>query len=140
MQRADASQVRSTARVLIVVEHAIRAGVIRLALNHGTFLTRITPTETEAATAVEEWRPQLIVLDMELGSGRCLERMWAAATHEGRIPVIALTRRGDLAMKLEAFDRGVDDMLTVPFSPEELVARTLAVMRRTYSGRSGSRR
>ena len=53
------------------------------------------------------------------------------------LPVIALTRRGDLKTKLAAFERGVDDILTVPFSPEEFVARTLAVMRRTY--REGGR-
>jgi DNA-binding response OmpR family regulator len=50
----------------------------------------------------------------------------------GRIPTIALTRRGDLRAKLDAFERGVDDILTVPLSPEELIARTLAIMRRTY--------
>jgi DNA-binding response OmpR family regulator len=46
--------------------------------------------------------------------------------------VIALTRRGDLKSKLAAFEQGVDDILTVPFSPEELVARVLALMRRSY--------
>ena len=46
--------------------------------------------------------------------------------------MIALTRRGDLQTKLAAFDHGVDDILVVPFSPEELVARVLAVLRRTY--------
>jgi DNA-binding response OmpR family regulator len=46
--------------------------------------------------------------------------------------VIALTRRGDLKSKLQAFEQGVDDILTVPFSPEELVARVLALMRRSY--------
>ena len=48
------------------------------------------------------------------------------------MPVIALTRRGDLKAKLTAFERGVDDILTVPFSPEEFVARVLVIMRRTY--------
>jgi DNA-binding response OmpR family regulator len=43
-----------------------------------------------------------------------------------------LTRRGDLKAKLSAFGRGVDDVLTVPSSPEEFVARVLAVMRRSY--------
>jgi DNA-binding response OmpR family regulator len=47
------------------------------------------------------------------------------------VPVVALTRRGDLRAKLAAFDQGVDDLLSVPFSPEELVARVLAVLRRT---------
>jgi CheY-like chemotaxis protein len=48
------------------------------------------------------------------------------------VPVISLTRRGDLKSKLAAFERGVDEILTVPFSPEEFVARVLALMRRTY--------
>lgn len=50
------------------------------------------------------------------------------------MPVIALTRRGDLKTKLAAFEAGVDDILTLPFSPGEFVARILAVMRRTYRG------
>ncbi len=43
-----------------------------------------------------------------------------------------MTRRGDLKTKLAAFEQGVDDVLSVPFSPEELVARVLVVLRRTY--------
>jgi DNA-binding response OmpR family regulator len=45
-------------------------------------------------------------------------------------PVLGLTRRGDLATKLQAFDLGVDDILTVPFSPEELLARSIVITRR----------
>ena len=48
------------------------------------------------------------------------------------IPTIVLTERGDLKTKLRAFEQGADDFITVPVSPEELVARTLALMRRTY--------
>ena len=61
-----------------------------------------------------------------------MERRGDATVQDDRLPVIALTRRGDLKAKLAAFERGVDDILTVPFSPEEFVARVLAVMRRTY--------
>jgi DNA-binding response OmpR family regulator len=43
---------------------------------------------------------------------------------------LGLTRRGDLKTKLKAFDLGVDDILTVPFSPEELLARSIVVTRR----------
>jgi DNA-binding response OmpR family regulator len=46
-------------------------------------------------------------------------------------PVLGLTLRGDLKTKLKAFDLGVDDILTVPFSPEELLARCIVITRRT---------
>jgi len=46
-------------------------------------------------------------------------------------PVLALTRRGDLKTKLRAFDLGVDDIITVPFSPEELLARAIVITRRS---------
>ena len=51
-----------------------------------------------------------------------------------RLPAIALTRRGDLKGKLAAFEQGADDILAIPFSPEELLARVLAVTRRAYGG------
>ena len=45
-------------------------------------------------------------------------------------PALGLTRRGDLKTKLHAFDLGVDDILTVPFAPEELLARAIVITRR----------
>ena len=45
--------------------------------------------------------------------------------------MLGLTRRGDLQTKLRAFDLGVDDILTVPFSPEELLARAIVITRRS---------
>ncbi len=45
-------------------------------------------------------------------------------------PVLGLTRRGDLKTKLRAFELGVDDILVTPFSPEELLARSLVITRR----------
>jgi len=66
--------------------------------------------------------------------GTILERLGAELPRADRLPVIALTRRGDLATTLAAFEWGVDDVLVEPFAPEELVARVLAVMRRAYGG------
>jgi DNA-binding response OmpR family regulator len=48
-------------------------------------------------------------------------------------PLIGLTRREDLRNKLGAFEAGVDDILTVPFAPEELLARVIALLRQSYS-------
>src|SRR6202040_1314633 len=49
------------------------------------------------------------------------------------VPVIGLTRRGDLKHKLAAFEADVDDIMTVPFAPEELLARVIVLARRAHN-------
>ena len=91
-----------------------------------------SPPPPAAVEVLADWRPHLAVVDMDLARGEMLARLgYTAPPGAARVPVVALTRRGDLQAKLEAFEQGVDDLLSVPFSPEELVARVLAVLRRT---------
>ena len=129
---ADVRPLPSPARALLVIDQPVLAELVQLALGHGAYLTQVAPTLAAALAALRDWRPHLAVVDMDLAGGAILERLGHAAPGGERLPVIALTRRGDLRTKLAAFERGVDDILTVPFSPEELVARILALMRRTY--------
>jgi DNA-binding response OmpR family regulator len=121
-----------TARVILVVDQPVLAGVIQLALAHGPYMTQVATTTAAATAVLRSWQPHLAVIDMDLVNGTLLDRLGAEEPSPRPMPMIALTRRGDLATKLTAFDQGVDDILTVPFSPEEFVARTLALMRRTY--------
>jgi DNA-binding response OmpR family regulator len=72
---------------------------------------------------------------MELGGPELLQGLMRSGEEHPSIPVMGLTRRGDLQTKLDAFDQGVDDILTVPFSPEELLARVLVITRRIYRQR-----
>jgi hypothetical protein len=51
----------------------------------------------------------------------------------GRLPVIGPTRGSDLKSKFAAFAAGVDEILTGAFAPEELLARVIALLRRSYS-------
>jgi DNA-binding response OmpR family regulator len=124
-------RLRSPARALLVIDQRVLADV-SLALNHGHYIIRVASTGQEATSAVADWSPHLVVLDMDIEGNEMLKRFGPATLEGGRLPVIALTRRGDLQSKLAAFEQGVDDILTIPFSPEELVARVVAVMRRTY--------
>jgi DNA-binding response OmpR family regulator len=124
-------RLRSPARALLVIDQPVLAEVVKLALGHGHYITRVAQTVDGAAVALTEWRPHLAILDMDIAGSAILDRL-RPAQQAGPLPVIALTRRGDLKAKLAAFERGVDDILTVPFSPEEFVARILAVMRQTY--------
>ena len=124
-------RLRGPARALLVIDQTVLAEVVSLALSHGSYITRVVATGREAAATETEWSPHLVVLDMDIEGNTILQR-FAAASLSGGPPVIALTRRGDLESKLDAFEQGADDILTMPFSPKELVARVVAVMRRTY--------
>jgi len=120
-----------SARVLVMVDQPLIVEVIKLTLNHGVYVTREAQDVSEATAALGEWRPHLAVIDMDIGGSRLLEHMASLGDESSlRTPVLALTRRGDLQTKLAAFERGVDDIMTIPFSPEELLARVLVITRR----------
>jgi DNA-binding response OmpR family regulator len=130
-----ARRLEGTARVLLVTDQPVLAKLISLTLNHGTFAVRAVDNVAEATVRLGRGDPHLVILDMDIeatGGERVMEEIGYAGSRAARVPVIALTRRGDLHTKLAAFDRGVDDIITVPFSPEELLARALAVVRRAY--------
>jgi DNA-binding response OmpR family regulator len=117
----------------VLLDRAPLIELVRLTLNHGVYTVRSVPTPDALEGVVDEWQPHLVVLDMDL-NGIDLMAMLRGRTEGGtRLPVIGLTRRGDLRTKLAAFDAGVDDILTIPFAPEELLARVIAVLRRAYS-------
>jgi DNA-binding response OmpR family regulator len=120
-------------RALVVLDQPLIAETITLTLNHGRYRARTARTLPEASTLLRAWQPQLAVVDVDLGGPTLLAQLGLPAAAQGtRIPVLALTRRGDLKAKLAAFAQGVDDILTVPFAPEELLARTLVLTRRAY--------
>ncbi len=109
------------------------ADLIKMTLNHGVYMTRLATTVAAAAAVLDEWQPHLVIFDADLDGPQVMQQVAARAAGGARLPAIALTRRGDLRSKLAAFDWGVDDILTVPFAPEELLARVVAVLRRSYS-------
>jgi len=78
-----------------------------------------------------QWKPHLLLLDIDLEAGAAIQLIDDARTG-GPMGVIALTRRSDLRGKLDAFERGADDYIGVPFVPDDLVARAGAVLRRTH--------
>jgi two-component system KDP operon response regulator KdpE len=122
-------------RVLLVIEDRALANTIDLTLRHGGYLRRAEATLDAARAAISEWKPHLLLLDIDLEAGAGIQLIDEARSG-GPIGVIALTRRSDLRGKLDAFERGADDYIGVPFVPDDLVARTRAVIRRTL-GKAG---
>ena len=122
-------------RVLIVMDDHPLTKVVALALNHGVYIQRIESTFEGARRAILEMRPHLAVIDVAADDGRAIALVDERAG-EQRLPVIALTRRGELAQALAVLDRGADDIITVPFVPADLIARVHALIRRVYGERS----
>jgi DNA-binding response OmpR family regulator len=128
----EAAQESEARRALVLHDRPLVVDLIELTLNHGVFAVRSARTLAEADAILAHWRPHLAVVDMDHDdSTALLGRLGASNTlRRSLTPALGLTRRGDLATKLRAFDLGVDDILTVPFSPEELLARAIVITRR----------
>ena len=123
---------RGPARILLVLDRPVLVELIKMTLNHGVYTTRQATDPAEITTALWEWLPHLALVDMDLDGTRVMALLGSTPVGGVRLPVIGLTRRGDLKTKLAAFEAGVDDILTVPFAPEELLARVIALVRRAY--------
>jgi two-component system, OmpR family, alkaline phosphatase synthesis response regulator PhoP len=117
---------------LVLHDRQLVVDLIELTLNHGLFVVRAAGNLAEADAILSRWSPDMAVVDMDNeDSADLLKRLGASNTlRRSLTPILGLTRRGDLATKLRAFDLGVDDILTVPFSPEELLARSIVISRR----------
>jgi two-component system, OmpR family, alkaline phosphatase synthesis response regulator PhoP len=119
-------------RALVLHERPLVVDLIQLTLKHGLFVVSAASNLAEAEAILAERRPHLAVVDMDHDDSTELLRVLGASNTIARsvTPVLGLTRRGDLKTKLRAFDLGVDDIVTTPFSPEELLARAIVVSRR----------
>src|SRR5512141_859133 len=121
-------------RALVLHERPLVVDLIELTLNHGLFVVRSATSLAEAEAILGEWHPHMTIIDMDHeDSTALLGRITASDTlAHSATPGLGLTRRGDLRTKLQAFDLGVDDILTMPFSPEELLARSIVITRRAH--------
>lgn len=120
-------------RALVLHDRQLVVNLIELTLNHGLFLVRAVKTASEAKKIADEWKPHLAVIDMDHEESSDVLRVLGASNtlRRSSTPILGLARRGDLGTKLRAFDLGVDDILAMPFSPEELLARSIVITRRS---------
>ncbi len=87
----------------------------------------------DALTFLDGPQPSVAIIDWMLPgiNGVELTQRLREDPLTSAMPLIMLTARGEEADKLKSFDSGIDDYLTKPFSPKELVARVKALIRRS---------
>ena len=121
-----------SARILVVDdESAIRALISAVLSRTGFLVEHCADAESAWKTLVHS-PPAVVLLDWVLPgqSGFHLLRRVRADVRLRDLPVVMLTGRDNEIDKISALDAGVDDYITKPFSPRELVARLNAVLRR----------
>ena len=119
-------------RIAIVEDEAELAALLDYNLSRNGYETRTFGGSGGALKFLEEFKPDLVVLDVMLpdvdGFELCRQIRQSAAL--GRIPVLFLTARADEVDRVLGLEIGGDDYMTKPFSPRELVARVKAHLRR----------
>jgi DNA-binding response OmpR family regulator len=104
--------------------------LVGLTLQHGKYETRRTRDPQECRDLVGVWGPHIAFIDLDLFE-QFIEIIGRGLTH-GHTPIVAFTRRRNTAMKLSAYERGADDIIEVPFTLDEIVARPFALLRRAH--------
>jgi two-component system, OmpR family, phosphate regulon response regulator PhoB len=118
--------------ILLVEDEPEIAEMLSFALNRAGFTTRVAASAEEALRMLDGPLPGTLIIDWMLpgASGVELARRLRRDEVFAQLPMIMLTARGEEADTLKGFDAGVDDYMTKPFSPRELIARVRALQRR----------
>jgi len=127
-----------TARIVVIEDDPSVAELVTLYLRNADFIVEHARTASEARKAMGDVKPALVVLDLGLPDADGLELFREIRSHADT-PVLALTARAEDVQKIEALEQGMDDYLTKPFNPKELVARVRAVLRRVAGMPGGGR-
>ncbi len=127
----------SAGRILIVDDEPQIRRIMRTALIGARYEVDDARNGEQALEKVREFRPDLVLLDMNMpgmgGLAAC--RAIRSDTH---IAVVMLTVRNSEPDKVGALDAGADDYITKPFSTPELLARIRAILRRVPSARTSA--
>jgi DNA-binding response OmpR family regulator len=116
--------------ILIVEDEPSIAEVVGLYLRRASYEVAFARDGLEAQQEIESNPPDLIILDLMLPiiDGFEITR-WLR--DQSDTPIIMLTARRDEVDRIAGLEMGADDYIIKPFSPQELVSRVRAVLRRT---------
>src|SRR5512147_355289 len=119
--------------ILIVEDEPSVAEVVGVYLRRAGYAVRTATTGQAALAEIDAQLPTLIILDLMLPG----VDGWAITRHvrerggaPGGVPIIMLTARSQEIDRIAGLEMGADDYVTKPFSPQELVSRVRAVLRR----------
>lgn len=120
------------ALILVVEDEPSIAEVVTLYLRRAGYQVLVSNDGRNAMENFNQESPDLVVLDLMLPKidGYELTRQ---IRNKSDVPIIMLTARREESDRIAGLEMGADDYVVKPFSPQELVSRVRAVLRRTRS-------
>jgi DNA-binding response OmpR family regulator len=119
--------------IMVVEDEPSIAEIVSLYLKRGGFQVQVVKDGEAALEAMARQMPDLLVLDIMLPKMDGFEiTRWVR--DQSDIPIIMLTARREEVDRIAGLEMGADDYVVKPFSPQELVSRVRAVLRRTKGG------
>ncbi|MGH9179663.1 MAG: response regulator transcription factor [Acidimicrobiales bacterium] len=128
-----------TSRILVVDDEDNITFLLDAALRHFGFDVRVAGNGRDALKEVEQFAPDVVLLDVMLPDLDGFEIVRRMRTNGTKVPVLFLTARDAVEDKVRGLTLGGDDYVTKPFSLEEVVARIQVILRRQGMSTGSSR-
>ena len=118
-------------KVLIVDDEELIRNVIKEYLVLNDYEYGEAETGKQAVEKIKNENYDIVIMDIMMPEMDGFKAVKKIREFNKEIPFIMLSARSEEYDKLMGFDLGIDDYVTKPFSPKELVARIKAIVKRT---------
>jgi len=116
-------------QILVIEDEPSVSEVVALYLRRAGYNVLSARDGRDAIEILDREFPQLVLLDLMLPNVDGWDILkWVRA--RSNVPIIVLTARREETDRIAGLEMGADDYITKPFSPQELVSRVRAVLRR----------
>ena len=116
-------------KILIIEDDEKILRLLQRALNYEGYNVVLATEGKSGLSLTQDQKPALIILDWMLPDMDGLE-VCSKLNRMTTAPILMLTAKDQVEDKIKGFDSGADDYIVKPFSPQEVMARVRAVLRR----------
>ncbi|GAA4861969.1 response regulator transcription factor [Paenibacillus vulneris] len=118
-------------KVFIVEDDIIIGDMLSMYLSEEGYTVHRTESGKEALTLLEEFDPDIVLLDMVLPDISGIQ-LCGEVRKISTVPILVVSMKTEVMDRVNALHAGADDYLCKPFSMRELSAKVAAMIRRTY--------
>ena len=125
---------RPPTRILVAEDDPDIGNLLDHYLRKAGFMATVVTSGRDVMPQIKREAPDLVVLDLMLPGldGLSVCRAIRADANTAAIPIIMLTAKAEESDRIVGLELGADDYITKPFSPNEVVARVRALLRRAH--------